>query len=316
MNALLKIASCASVNKAIWARDVKMKKSGLKSPLSIFIHFLTIEWNSPSVRNSVLKNIPLDQDFVLVKQTSQYHLIFIQIVEQYYLAFVQAKFLPRSPLTFPLTHSQRCPQIAELLNASVMASPLLRRIKYYHLPCRENQRSPCFYDDDRLCICTNERHANCLDFDHRMTYDCQGAVFCQNEARCFQDHPTCPSSLLCVCQECFFGSRCQFNSKGYSLSLDFILGYQIRPRLPFDQQTTSVKVSLAMIVVLFLLGLIISIFVTAIFTLKFSLEKLGTGVYLLASSITSKGNITHRSLLTVSCVTIDVFLETLLSWTG
>lgn len=302
-------------------------------PLSITIHFITVEPDSPSVRFTVVKKIPLDQDFLLIKQSFEYHLIFVQFLDRYYLAFVQPIFQFGSRLNLPLTHSKRCPRITELFNASVMASSLLRRMKYYHLPCRENQHLQCFYDEDRLCICTEERHANCLDFDHQMTYDCHGAVFCQNEAQCFQNHPTCPSSLLCVCQECFFGSRCQFSSKGFSISLEYILGYQIRPRLPFEQQKTSVKVSLAMIAVLFFLGLINGT-MSIITFLKKDSQKLGTGVYLFASSIISIffaatftlkfclvvlsqiGTITHRSILMVSCVTIDMFLETLLSSVG
>ena len=302
-------------------------------PLSIFIHFVTVQPNAASLPVTVVKKVPMDQDSVIISQASEYHLIFVQISGLYYLAFVRPTFLPGSRLNLPVTAAKHCPQIAELLNASVMASRLLRRKKCYHLPCRDNERLPCFYDEDRLCLCTDERHANCLDFDHKMTYDCRGSTYCQNEAQCFQDHPTCPSSMLWVSQECFFGSRCQFNSKGYSLSLDFILGYQIRQRLPFKQQATSVKVSLAVIVLLFVLGVINGTLSILTFQDK-NARKLGTGLDLFTTSIISicvtviftlkfclvvlsqRGTITRRSILNLSCVSVDMLLDKLISLTG
>ncbi len=40
-------------------------------------------------------------------------------------------------------------------------------------------------------------------------------------------HPACPSSIMCVCDEYFYGTMCQFSTNEFSLSLDTILGYQI-----------------------------------------------------------------------------------------
>jgi hypothetical protein len=181
-----------------------------------------------------------------------------------------------------------------------------------------------------MYLCSNERHANCLEFDHNMTYDCQGSSYCKNDAQCFQDHPTCSSSMMCVCDECFCGSRCQFSTKGFGLSLDAILGYQIRPHISWRRQPTSVKVSITVTMVMFLLGLINS--TISIMTFQSTKgQETGCGLYILFSSIISllttitftlkfwlvvlaqKGTITNRSYLSFSCVTVDILLQVFLS---
>ncbi len=41
----------------------------------------------------------------------------------------------------------------------------------------------------------------------RTMTDCQGFHYCETKAQCFQNHPDCPTSLMCVCDECYYGSR-------------------------------------------------------------------------------------------------------------
>jgi hypothetical protein len=41
---------------------------------------------------------------------------------------------------------------------------------------------------------------------------------------------------MCICPPCFYGIRCHFNTKGFGLSLDAILGYHILPHLSLIQQ--------------------------------------------------------------------------------
>jgi hypothetical protein len=76
-------------------------------------------------------------------------------------------------------------------------------------------------------LCNNEGQVNCHD-----------RIYCKNDAQCYQDHPTCPTKLLCVCIECCYGSRCQFST----LSLDTILAYQIW--LIFLRKTISFRMRL------------------------------------------------------------------------
>jgi hypothetical protein len=81
-----------------------------------------------------------------------------------------------------------------------------------HFIGRMHQNHSCFYDNIYKCLCNNERQVNC-----------HGRIYPKNDAQCYQDHPTCPTKLLCVCPECCYGSRCQFST----LSLDMILVYQV-----------------------------------------------------------------------------------------
>jgi hypothetical protein len=299
-------------------------------PASVFIHFITTVYNAPHLRRTAFKKIAFDQDSISLNQSLQFHIILVEFSSYYYLAYVQEKFVSSASLSLSLDTLNRCPPVDKLLNSTLMSRSVLGRMKYYHMPCREHQNLKCFYDKERMCLCTNKRHANCFEFEHNMTYDCQGAIYCQNGAQCFQDHPTCPSAMMCVCDECFYGSRCQFSTKGFRLSLDVILGYQIRPRIALKRQTTAVQVSLIVTMIMFVLGLINSTFSIITFQSAKS-QEVGCGLYLLVSSIIStfitiiftlkfwlvvlaqKGTLTNRSFISFSCITIDFLLQVLLS---
>jgi hypothetical protein len=163
-----------------------------------------------------------------------------------------------------------------------------------------------------------------------MTYDCQGSHFCENDAQCFQDKPTCPTEFMCVCPQCYYGTRCQFSTKTLALLLDAILGYKIRPHITFIQQRMAVKVSASIVVILFVLGIINSVLSILTFQTKTS-RKVGCGLYLLSTSFISSLTImifllkfiiliytqissnTSRSFLLSSCKSIDFLLRVLVS---
>jgi hypothetical protein len=105
----------------------------------------------------------------------------------------------------------------------------------------------------------------------------------------------CPLNKLCICTGCYFGDRCQFYAKGIGLTLDDILRYQIRPNATLADQSLSIKVSAALTMIMFAAGLINSVLSLMTFQSRDS-RKVGCGMYLLASSITS--------LLTVTMFTI------------
>jgi hypothetical protein len=90
----------------------------------------------------------------------------------------------------------------------------------------------------------------------------------------------------CDCGKCFFGTKCQFSTKGFGLSLDAILGYHIYPRLAITRQSILVKVSIAVSTLMLVVGLINGIFCTLTFQTKLP-RQVGCGLYLLASSIAS-----------------------------
>ena len=146
------------------------------------------------------------------------------------------------------------------MNKTIAEYDLIRRIKYYHLPCQ--MYSPhlnCFYDEIHLCLCYNfngKRLADCFEFDHNMTFDCSGQNECENGGQCFQNNERCPSRSICMCSPCYYGRRCQFSTSGFGLSLDTILGYHIFPNVNIENQSTIVKFSLSLTIIFIIIGLI------------------------------------------------------------
>ncbi len=186
----------------------------------------------------------------------------------------------------------------------------------------------CFYDEVFMCLCNLDRHANCFEFDHNMTYDCQSTDYCKNGAQCFQDDPICPVTSICVCADCFFGTHCQFTTKSFDLSLDIILGYQIHPNVIFSHQPVALKICSVLTIIMLIIGLINVYVSTMTFRLK-KLREVGCGNYLLASSIicplhislfalkflflvlSQMALINNRSFLWASCKSMDFILKVL-----
>ncbi|CAF3663052.1 unnamed protein product [Rotaria sordida] len=73
--------------------------------------------------------------------------------------------------------------------------------------------------------------------------NCQERTQCENGGQCIQDLSICPSTTMCICPECYYGGKCQFTTKGFSLSLDVILAYQIRPHMYISRQRAVIKKS-------------------------------------------------------------------------
>jgi hypothetical protein len=132
--------------------------------------------------------------------------------------------------------------------------------------------------------------------------------------------------LLCICSECFYGSRCQFSTEGFSLSLDTILAYQIRLNVSFFCQRSVIKVSLSLTILVFCLGLINGLLSTITFHIK-QLQQVGCGIYLFISSLISfisiimillkfiflllaqTNQILNRTYLYINCILIDFLLQ-------
>ena len=116
----------------------------------------------------------------------------------------------------------------------------------------------CFYDEIHLCLCqqiAQQYVANCFEFDHNMNLYCSGPNGCENGGQCFQEQTLCPRVSVCQCPVCYYGARCQLSSTGFSLSLDAILGYHIRPNLSISGQPLAVAISLTLTLIITLLGL-------------------------------------------------------------
>jgi hypothetical protein len=125
---------------------------------------------------------------------------------------------------------------------------------------------------------------------------------------------------------CVVGSRCQFYDRSIGLTLDDILREEIRTNMTLNNQPFTVKMSAALTMIMFVAGLINGVFSFLTFRNE-DLQKIGCGVYLLASSITSlltifmfvvkfwfviltQMNITvHLSVLRGGCVSIEPILK-------
>ncbi len=206
----------------------------------------------------------------------------------------------------------------------------LRRVKYYPLLCRQHLQLLCFYDKDLMCICDLDRFSNCFQFNHTMVNDCEGYNYCENGGQCFQNNETCPTKTTCVCQDCYYGSQCQFSTKGFIFSLDPILSYHIKPNVSLNRQPLIIQISIAISTILFMTGLLSGLLSIMTFSRKV-LRRVGSGNYLLVSSIISitmiiiltikfwqlvlsqMFSINNRSLLIINCVSMDFILKVLLA---
>ena len=264
---------------------------------SIFIHFIGIEipFLLEFRRKICLKvvyfsKIHPNQDLVIIYWSKLFHLVFVELPEKiYYLTIVQKMYNESAVINKTIKSSDRCLNISELFNHTFLQWHLIRRIKYYHLPCQNQSLNlSCFHDETHLCLCYEfhgKRLPNCFLFDHNLVYDCGGRSECEN-GRCLQDDPQCPTKSMCICEPCFYGRRCQFSTSGFGLSLDGILGYQIVPDNGLGSQPSIIKISLAMTIIFMIIGLINGILSLITFKNK-SICEVGCGLYLLGTSITT-----------------------------
>jgi hypothetical protein len=301
-------------------------------PQSMLIHFIQVMNDSSPKRATTFKTFSSDQDSGVIYWSHPFHIAFIELPNKAFYLTVRQKISNQSTTIIKTLHpSDRCEHINQTFNDTIMKSHLLRRIKYYHLPCQRRSlyNLSCFYDDIHMCLCDDfgdKRHANCFEFDHEMKLDCFGESGCENGAQCFQDSPVCPQTSICLCPTCFYGRRCQFTTSGFSLSLDAILGYRIQPNIRIIHQPVIVQVTLALTILMTIIGIISSILSIITFKNK-RLHEVGSGYYLLGSSVSTLSTmiifalkffillgaqmelITNRSFLNFQCITIDFFLR-------
>ncbi|CAF1440604.1 unnamed protein product [Rotaria sordida] len=265
-------------------------------PTSVLFHFIRVFENSPHNRWTIMKKIRIDQNMITVDESIPFHIIYAELSRKiYYLVVLQEKYTKSASILTEIMPTRRCKPLPELFNSSMLDLHLIKRIKYYHIPCKEQSDLVCFYDEGRMCFCNLFRHANCFDFAHDMIYNCQGVNDCENNAQCFQDKPACPTMTVCSCSECFYGAKCQFSTAGLGLSLDAILGYQIRPQKSLADQSTAVHISLSVTIILFFICILNSISSILTFQTKTS-RTAGCGLYLFGSSIISILTITMVAL--------------------
>ncbi|CAF1373254.1 unnamed protein product [Adineta steineri] len=225
-------------------------------PSHIFVHLVTVGHRTDPIFTTILQRIPLDWNNINIFTSIIFHLSILEFDEKYYLIFLDNELNTVRNISKVVTSSDRCPHVTELFNSSILDFPLIRSIKYYYIPCRDKLDLSCFYDDRQMCLCTKERHANCMDFINDTKFDCQGYNDCENGGHCFQDHSKCPPKAICSCADCYFGRKCSLTTRGYGFAIDPILAYQIRPNSALRDQSFAVHTSIAITIIIFFVGII------------------------------------------------------------
>lgn len=221
------------------------------------------------------------------------HAAFIQFYEHaskfdYYLLYYYPYFeQPTGNITTQVRSTHRCRSINELFDNTILSQPDIRRVKSYQQPCvqRYHQRESflCFYDNDLMCICREDNYTDCLNMQTNLKI-CD-KKWCSGRGVCVQDDEVCLTYSRCICDECAYGSICQFSTSGYSLSLDGIIGSHILLSVPdLSKQSSIVRSAVAIIIIVVLFGIILNTLSMSTFLQK-ETHEVGCGLYLLVSSI-------------------------------
>lgn len=312
-------------------------------PESVLLHFITVNtalsrqqpstgtvsWG-PHERMTAFKRIPFNQVYLTVYWGISFHLLFAEYYNNIYLLFMQTKYEESKQINVSMDYNFRCSSIRKLLNHTIVAFPISRRVKYYHIPCRQQPNLACLHDEDQfMCLCTYDRRANCFSFDHRQKHICRYESYCQNGGQCFQNDAICPMFIMCQCPKCFFGTYCHLSTKVFDFSLDAIFSYRIRSDVSFGNQPSVLKITGIITLLIFIIGICNGILSILVFKGK-SLHVIGCGIYLLTASIisipamtafmlkfvllvlTQSEIITNRSVLTYQCISVDFAVKAFL----
>ena len=254
---------------------------------SMIVHFvISSRFDIPYI-GRISQTLSIYQRIVTLYRIEQFHFALLQLSNGELYMINNPDLYNQSPVIEVAIHSSdRCKYIDEVLNETIVNFHLIRRIKYYHVPC-QSPSLPCFYDDSYFCMCNyfgHQRQADCHEVNLAKKLDCFGSNYCENDAQCLQDKEFCPTRSECVCPSCFYGTRCQFSSSLFGLSLDAILGYHIQPYVSLSQQPPIVKFSMALTMIITIIGLSNGILLLFTFKNK-EPQDVGCDLYLLASSV-------------------------------
>ena len=248
------------------------------------VHILTVHSFTSPASQILLKKLSAFDQHVTFYSDSIMNMVFVKMDTRYYLAGLDER--EQSTISTSITSDRRCLPVRELMNSTFISLPRIQQVKQYHQLCKRNRYLKCFFDKILMCLCTVEHLANCFEFNYDTNLRCDQNLHCRNGGTCLQDNPTCPSTTICVCSDCYFGNQCQFYSKGIGLTLEDILLYEMHPSVQFKDQSLTVHIITALTMVMFLAGLLNST-LTYLTFYRANSRKVGCGMYLLASSMTS-----------------------------
>ncbi|CAF4165072.1 unnamed protein product, partial [Adineta steineri] len=149
--------------------DINFKIDSI--PSLIFAHYIISHNDKKHERIIKFKKIPFDQYSIELFYATPFNLLFIEFEKNYYLTVVREKPIQFENIITNINQDNKCENITKLLNSTILNYKTLRRLKYYQLPCIENLKLKCFYDDKHMCVCDKNRYSNCFEFDH-VSYDC------------------------------------------------------------------------------------------------------------------------------------------------
>ena len=310
-------------------REVRLSFDQVKIPSTILLHHIKTSADQHPVRTTLFKRIRVYENELVYRTSLIFDILFVEFDKQIYWTILQQSNNSLEMISGSIKSSNRCSSIGELFNSTFVTWPLLRRVKYYHAPCRADSSLVCLYDGELMCICESAKYTDCFEFDRNVTHNCRGSDFCLNGAECFQDRPDCPSEMICACPECYYGTRCQFTTDLFGHSLDAILGYHVSPKVGFTDQSVTIHVNVAVTSIMFVIG--ISDGLLALVTFQKDIQTIGCRIYLLTMSVISVLSmifllikfwlflliqmvvITELRIIFIYCVSIDVLIRILLS---
>jgi len=297
---------------------------------SLLIHFIEIQENNPVRNGSTFRSISFYQKEITIQWSRPFHIVFAELSHDhdgYYLINVEKDYNQSKIVRKRLTSQDRCEYLDKYVNTTILEYPLIRRVKYYHLPCQK--QISCFYDRDHFCLCNNfgfHRLANCFRFDSTLEHNCGKLSNCQNEGQCIQDDVYCPQTSRCICRKCSYGALCQFTSSLFDISLDGMIGPHIQPNVVFADQSLIIRAITSVIISIVVVGLLNSGLLLVTFKSQLT-RTVGCGYYLITSAITTSLTsiiliikfsillstqmrlITNRRLLTIQCYSLDYLLQ-------
>jgi hypothetical protein len=271
-------------------------------------------------------NTPLsvfNRDYDYLSSFILLQIFFQPNIFDYYIAGILNKNLTK--IKTMIDKSNRCPHVDELIyNETVRGFILTKKVKYYHYACEVTDSIRCFYDEVFLCFCDKYRQPDCLVFQ-RESMECT-IDYCKNNGRCVQNNFNGVWDFACVCSGCTYGSLCQLTTSQYMLSLDVILGQDIRQSIPLIKQSFLIKIVLTVIVLMLSFGAISNILSLMTFKQP-KVQEYGCGIYLFCLCLvgqtglsilagrffyllgTQLYNVDNRLATHWSCISLEYFLN-------
>ncbi|CAF3450661.1 unnamed protein product [Rotaria sp. Silwood2] len=168
---------------------------------------------------------------------------------------------------------------------NILTYPYIKRIKYYLRVCFQNNIT-CFHDEIYFCSCPTQKNHTvmCKIYDHNRE-KCQTSSYCLNGGLCIENRRKGIVEFACLCISChYYGSLCQFSTGQQGLSLDALIGVEMRTGKTLSKQSILIKMSLTILTCMITLGFIGNILCAITFVRKKSRE-VGCGYYLFLISI-------------------------------